>query len=564
VFKKTSNKTAFKRKIFKKVITLLDIYRICSTYSEKSCILPRNIHVCYLHYDQFIHMIRYILLLILILGSAGPGLAYNGNQAMEDADAFLRTAQYLEAVGAYQDILDRSPNPEMKAKAALMMGDIYSFFLNNKERALEKYGIVIKKYESSMYAANAHFNFGVILYEKDRYKEALNEFKIYVKRYPRGERRDAAEFMIEACQRPPPAVKERRPSFKKEKEENVRVLVVTGVQAINVDSTAMFEIRDDYGKNIFAKVQSAALTISGGNISLDGKSLSSDRLVIVPLDGQWLNLNGTPYRGELRIAKSSKGDMDVVNVLDVEAYLYGVVPKEMSPQWHLEALKAQAIAARTYVLYQKEKSKDRDYDVIATTASQVYGGAGVESAMSNQAVDETKGRVLLYDGQLALTYFHANSGGMTEEARRLWGADVPYLRAVRDDYSVKAPGCLWKLSLNMDKIRSALNRKGLDVGQIERVVPVDVSPSGRVTKIKIFHGGRESVMTGDDFRLKTDPTQIKSTLFTMTNEGDEIHFEGKGSGHGVGMSQWGAYIMAREGFSHGDILKHYYYGVELR
>ena len=100
----------------------------------------------------------------------------------------------------------------------------------------------------------------------------------------------------------------------------------------------------------------------------------------------------------------------------------------------------------------RKKARIENYDVIATTASQVYGGAGAESAMSNQAVDETKGKVLLYDGQLALTYFHANSGGMTEEARRVWSVDVPYLKAVRDDYSVKAPGCSWKLSLNVDKI----------------------------------------------------------------------------------------------------------------
>ncbi|HEX7533775.1 MAG TPA: SpoIID/LytB domain-containing protein [Syntrophales bacterium] len=483
---------------------------------------------------------------------------------MKDADAFLRNGQYLEAVGAYQDITDVSPDPEMKAKATLRIGDIYTYFLNNNERALEKYSIVIKKYESSVHAANAHFNSGMILYEKNRCKEALNEFKIYLKRYPRGDRRDTAEFMIEACQRPLPALKEKKPSFKKAKEENVRVLLVTGIQAVRVDSTSEIEVRDDHGKDISGKVQSAALSISGGGMRLDGKSLSSDRLVIVPLEGQWLNLNGTPYRGELRIAKSARGDMDVINVLDVEAYLYGVVPKEMSPKWPLEALKAQAIAARTYVLYQKEKSKDRDYDLIATTASQVYGGAAAESAISNQAVDETRGMVLLYDGQLALTYFHANSGGMTEEARRVWSADVPYLKAVRDDYSLKAPGCSWKLSLNIDKIRTALNRKGLDVGQIERLVPLDISPSGRVTKIKIFHGGKESVLTGNDFRLKTDPTHVKSTLFTMTDEGDEIHLEGKGSGHGVGMSQWGAYIMAREGISYGDILKHYYYGVELR
>lgn len=509
-------------------------------------------------------MTYYILLIIFVLGGADPSFAYNTNQAMKDADAFLRSGQYLEAVGAYQDIADLSPDPEMKAKATLRIGDIYSYFLNNSDRALEKYGVVIRKYESSMHAANAHFSSGMILYEKNRYKEALDEFKIYLKRYPAGDRRDTVEFMIETCSRPPPATKGKKPSFKKAKEENVRVLVATGFQAVLVDSTAMFEVRDSYGKDISGKVQSASLTISGGDMRLNGKSLSHESLVIMPLEGQWLKVNGSPYRGELRVAKSAKGNMDVINILDVEAYLYGVIPKEMSSQWPLEALKAQAIAARTYVLYQKEKSKDRAYDVIATTASQVYGGAGAEAAMSNQAVDKTKGMVLLYDGQLALTYFHANSGGMTEEARQVWSADVPYLKSVRDDFSAKAPGCSWKLSLNVDKIRTALNRKGVDVGQIERLVPLDISPSGRVTKIKIFHGGKESVLSGNDFRLKTDPTQVKSTLFTMTDDGDEIHLEGKGSGHGVGMSQWGAYIMAREGLSYGDILKHYYYGVELR
>ncbi len=509
-------------------------------------------------------MIYYILLIIVVLGGAGPSFAYNTKQAMEDADAYLRNGQYLEAVGAYQDISDISPDPNMKAKATLRIGDIYSYFLNNNERALEKYSVVIKKYESSVHAANAHFNSGMILYERNRYKEALYEFKTYLKRYPHGDRRDTAEFMIETCQRPPPAVQEKKPSFKKAKEENVRVLVVTSLHAIRVDSNSIFEVRDGFGKDISGKVRSATLSVSGGDIRIDGKNISHDRLVIAPLEGQWLNLNGVPYRGELRIAKSAKGDMDVINILDVEAYLYGVVPKEMSPQWPLEALKAQAIAARTYALYQKEKSKDREYDVIATTASQVYGGAAAESARSNQAVDDTKGTVLLYNGQLALTYFHANSGGMTEEARRVWSADVPYLKAVRDDYSAKAPGCAWKLSLNIDKIRTALNRNGLDIGRIEKVMPVDISPSGRVTKIKIIQGGRESVLTGNDFRLKTDPTQVKSTLFTMANEGDEIHLEGKGSGHGVGMSQWGAYIMAREGFSYGDILKHYYYGIDLR
>jgi len=179
-------------------------------------------------------------------------------------------------------------------------------------------------------------------------------------------------------------------------------------------------------------------------------------------------------------------------------------------------------------------------------------------------VDETRGMVILYNGQLALTYFHANSGGMTEDAKRVWNADIPYLRTIQDEYSTKAPNTSWTLSLSTDTIRSSLNHKGFDIGSIERIVPVDVSPSGRIQKIKIFHSGGESVVKGTDFRIKIDPVLIKSTLFTIISDEERIHFEGRGYGHGVGMSQWGAYMMAREGYSYNDILKHYYRGVEIR
>lgn len=540
-------------------------------------------------------MIQFILLFIFFLGSAGNSFAYNADQAIEEAGAYLRGGQYLEAMKAYQDISDLSTDPQIKAVAELKMGDIYGEFLNNHDRALEKYTVVVKKYGSSKHAANAYFNIGTILYEKCRYKEALHQFRTYIKKYPNGYRREAAEFMIEICSKPPPTIKQKKPSFKTAKDGVIRVLIMAGIREIHVDSPSLFEIRDGDEKEILSRVRAAAMDISGGVIRLNDSKISHERLVIVPSDSNMLSLGsdshrgrfklqrgaddmlgvvpsndsdpslkGNPYRGKIRLQKSTSGGMDVINVLDVEEYLYGVVPKEMSPLWHPEALKAQAIAARTYALDQKEKNKDRDYDIIATTTFQVYGGAGAESGRSNQAVDETKGMVILYDGQLALAYFHANSGGMTEDAKRVWSADVPYLKTVRDDYSIKAPNCSWTLSLSVDKIRKALNSEGLDIRSIERLVPLEVSPSGRVIKIKIFHGGKEAILNGNDFRTKIDPTLIKSTLFTITKEGDEIRLEGRGYGHGVGMSQWGANIMAGEGYSYGDIIKHYYNGVEIR
>lgn len=509
-------------------------------------------------------ILQCIITFVIFMGSAGYGFAYNDKQAMEEADMYLKNGQYLEAVGVYQDISDLSHSLEMKAGAILRMGDIYSYFLNDHDLAMEKYTIVIKKYGNSTHAANALLNAGMIFYEKRRYKEALNQFKAYLKRFPHGERKETAEFMIEMCTRPSPALTEKKQTFHAAKDETVRVLILSGVQEIRVESTSLLEARDGDGKGILDKSQKAAIDIEGGIITLNGKYLSHNGLVIMTAKGDMLSVNGSPYRGNLKIQKRAAGGMDVINILDVEAYLYGVVPKEMSPQWHPEALKAQSIAARTYALYQKGKNKNKDYDVIASTTSQVYGGAGAEMEESNRAVDETRGILVLYNGQPALTYFHANSGGMTEDAKSVWNADIPYLRAIRDDYSIKAPNCSWTLSLSADKIRKALNHKGFEIGSIGRLVPVDVSPSGRIQKIKIFHDGGEAIVKGNDFRIKIDPALIKSTLFTIISEEDGIHLEGKGYGHGVGMSQWGAYIMAREGCSYSDILKHYYRGVEIR
>jgi stage II sporulation protein D len=137
------------------------------------------------------------------------------------------------------------------------------------------------------------------------------------------------------------------------------------------------------------------------------------------------------------------------------------------------------------------------------------------------------------------------------------------LKAVRDDFSVKAPAYSWKLSVSLADIRKALNGKGVNIGPIEKIVATDISPSGRVMKLRISHGGGDTILGGNDFRLKVDPALIKSTLFTINQNAQDVRFEGRGYGHGVGMSQWGAYIMAREGRSYREILQYYYQGVDV-
>jgi stage II sporulation protein D len=170
--------------------------------------------------------------------------------------------------------------------------------------------------------------------------------------------------------------------------------------------------------------------------------------------------------------------IQAINYVDLEAYLWGVVPSELSPHWAADSLKAQAVAARTYALYVKGRSSNKLYDLVATTASQVYGGYDAETPATTKAVNATRGEVMTYDGRLTIAYFHANSGGFTESARNVWLADLPYLRAVRDPYSDNIPNGMWELSLSYKAIQDRLNQYGLNVGSISQVLLFDISASG--------------------------------------------------------------------------------------
>jgi stage II sporulation protein D len=496
-----------------------------------------------------------------------PGCAYDIQHEMKAADTYLKRGMYLEAIGAYRDVADYSTDYNMRAKAVLRIGDIYSYFLNNYDSALQHYAFVKTHYGSSIHAANAYFNSGMILYEKNRHQDAIVQFREYLRQFPTRERRQTAQFMIETCMKPPPAVTKKEEAVKEIRpDESMRVLIHEGIKQFNIAASAPFEIRDPREKNIIMRLSGrrlCAVDAQEGGIRLDGRTLRRDGITVLPLGNGMLTVNGSPYRGKIVMIRAA-GGIDIINVVKLEDYLYGVVPKEMSPQWPPEALKSQAVAARTYALYQKEKNRDKDYDVYASTYSQVYGGVGVEKETTTRAVNDTRGKVLRHRGKLILAYFHANSGGVTEDAKNVWTADVPYLKSVRDDFSAQAPNTQWNKYVDLVSVSRSLRAKGVDVGTIFEVIPTEISSSGRVRNIRIRHSRGETTLSGNHFRIKVDPKLIKSTLFTIRRSGNGITFYGKGYGHGVGMSQWGAYQMATLGHPYANILRYYYSGVEIR
>jgi len=300
------------------------------------------------------------------------------------------------------------------------------------------------------------------------------------------------------------------------------------------------------------------------NFRIQGLNVEGEELRLTPRTNTAVIYAGSKlYRGGLDVKWRTAG-LTVVNTLDLEQYLYGVVPKEAPAQWQMAALRAQAIVARTYALYKRSRQPNRDYDVAAQyVRDQHYEGYSAEHPRTTQAVDDTRGLVLTCRGDLIPTYYHAESAGYTENSEDVWSSSHPCLRAVRAQMYPASPYLQWSVSLALQDIRSALAKRGHGVGPIHRLEPIQHSATGRITLLKIGHKWGETVIRGTDFRLALGPEVIRSTLFTVQIRDGRALFTGQGWGHGVGLCQWCSQGMAESGYDYEAILTHYYQGAKL-
>ncbi|MDH4227633.1 MAG: SpoIID/LytB domain-containing protein [Deltaproteobacteria bacterium] len=332
--------------------------------------------------------------------------------------------------------------------------------------------------------------------------------------------------------------------------EPVRVLVLDSLVSVTVDDSQL-------GKSVTVEL------FSGGEATIAGKKTALP-VRFKPVK-YILKVEGRPYRGIIEVREGTNGKLIVINEVPVEAYVVGIINNEISSKWNIEAIKAQAVVSRTYVLYQKEKRKGAAYDVASTVMDQVYSGAGKEDSASSKAVKLTEGQVLLYDGRPALTLFHSSAGGRTENSGDVWGDSHDYLRSVKSKYDEDAPNYEWELKVSKTEIAAALNKIGVSV---EGVSDIEVEEETRSDRAKVLavtdDRGRTYYVSGEDLRKALGYSKLKSTLFEVDIDGDAVVFEGRGSGHGVGMSQWGAKGMADAGYSYKKILDHYYPGTRLK
>jgi len=303
---------------------------------------------------------------------------------------------------------------------------------------------------------------------------------------------------------------------------------------------------------------------ASGGIWLGGNWLAAREVRIICERDAGANVNGRYYRGQL-ILRNSGASLTVLNTLDMERYLAGVVGSEAVETWPDDALRAQAVVARTYALYKLKASSAKAFDVAATTDDQVYLGAERETAKLRRIVKETAGIAVLYKDKVFPTYFHSTCAGHTEEvSRALKYESIPPLRGVPCNYcrDSKYYGW-WTVNVDVEALSALMRRNGRNVGQVTNVEPLDIGPSQRALRVRVTGTAGTTVMNAYDFRKLVGASQIRNTYFIVRNYGSYFQFLGRGWGHGVGMCQFGAKGMADKGYGFAAILRHYYPGADL-
>ncbi|NOZ87105.1 MAG: SpoIID/LytB domain-containing protein [Deltaproteobacteria bacterium] len=247
--------------------------------------------------------------------------------------------------------------------------------------------------------------------------------------------------------------------------------------------------------------------------------------------------------------------------ISMESYLERVVSAETWPGWHIEALKAQAVASRSYALRKLLHAKG-GFDLKATVQDQVMSKKVRPDAV--QAVRLTRGLVLTYKGVPIRALFHSTCGGKTTYAERVWpGEGVPYLRPVECHYCEISPRFLWQSRVPVGKARKKLARLGLSPGSPIKIEPLDPDEAGRCSKVRL--GGKDGIIVPvQKLRKVLGFDVLRSAIFSAKVKDGYLVLEGRGAGHGVGMCQWGAEGMARKGKNFREILEHYYPGTRIR
>ncbi|MDE2490444.1 MAG: SpoIID/LytB domain-containing protein [Elusimicrobia bacterium] len=304
-----------------------------------------------------------------------------------------------------------------------------------------------------------------------------------------------------------------------------------------------------------------------GGLRLEDLRLPSET-ELIPEGGATIQVGRDRYRGSLILRLDPGQTVTVVERVSMEDYLEGVLPFEMDPGWPLEALKAQAVVARTFAYANRGKYRQQGFDLTADTLSQVYRGMSDVNANVRAAVRQTRGEVLGWKGRLLRVYYHACCGGHTENAAEAWGGDPrdtpPPLRGVRDPWCRTSPYMHWTAYFAWQDLMTAIEQRRNLPGPLKTLKIGRRDVAGYVQDFVASAGRKKVDVDPSDLRLALGASDLKSTkIRRLIVKKHGVEFVGSGSGHGVGLCQWGARVQAEKGRSYEQILSFYFPGSTL-
>jgi len=299
------------------------------------------------------------------------------------------------------------------------------------------------------------------------------------------------------------------------------------------------------------------VTIENGGLSINGEPFTTKRIFLLsPLEEY--TMNGKTYRGALKIVLRGR-EFLVVNEVPLETYVKGVLPSEMYSKWPAEALKAQAVATRTYAVFSAIERNTEEYHVSDSTMSQVYGGQSAQVKETDAAVEATRGEVLTYAGEIFPAYFHSTCGGHTTNAEYVWDVEPhPALTGVKCPFCWESKYYTWNATVKVRELEKRLWDKSMLRGSLLDMGPAEVDTAGRALSITLKSSLETTVVNANELRVFVLPDILKSTAFTVERTPDAFLFKGRGWGHGAGMCQWGANKMAVDGYDYKVIVGFYY------
>ena len=311
-----------------------------------------------------------------------------------------------------------------------------------------------------------------------------------------------------------------------------------------------------------AAESSGRVTLSavGERIRVNGNRLLGDSLDAAGIPD--LSVAGRRVGGRVRVT-ARRGALLAVAAVPLETYVAAVVSREAPPKFHPEALKAQAVAVRTYATEKARTPRDPDYDVAASVEDQVFEGVDDGTPSFREAAEATRGEVALYRGEPARTVYHSTCGGRTESAEGAWGKDVPYLRDQPCDDCSGSPVYRWEYRMSSAEGQRVAQALGVRAGKELRFSIAARTPTGRASRMRIASAGVSRDVSAAEFRKAAGYARVRSLKMEISAAAGGWIFRGQGYGHGVGMCQFGANGMARAGKGYREILARYYPGAAI-